>query len=74
MKKKSEPFIITVIQDLANISALVNTHFQNNEKTTQWMNTENPLLDGKEPVEMIFSGRTEKLLEIINTNLKNNEL
>lgn len=63
--KNDKPFIITVIQDLANVSALVNTHFKDKKKTSQWMNSENPLLGGKEPVEMIFKGRTKKLINFI---------
>lgn len=69
MKKENEPFIITVIQDLSNVSALANTYFKDEKKTSQWMNTENPLLGGQEPVEMIFKGRTEKLLKFIKNQL-----
>lgn len=74
MKKENEPFIITVITDLANVSSLVNSVFQNEVKTAQWMNTGNPLLGGQEPVEMIFKGKTEKLVEFIKTSLEQNEL
>lgn len=72
MKKDNEPFIITVIQDLSNISHLVNTHFNDEKKTTLWMNTENPLLGNQEPVEMIFKGRTEKLRKFIVSQLEGN--
>lgn len=72
MKKEDVPFIITVIQDLSNISHLVNTHFKDNEKTTLWMNTENPLLGNQEPVEMIFKGRTAKLRKFIESQLEGN--
>lgn len=72
MKKENEPFIITVIQDLANISSLVNTFFKDNEKTTVWLNTENPLLGNQEPVEMIFKGRTSKLRKFIESQLEGN--
>lgn len=73
MINKNEPFIITVIQDLANISTLVNTFFQDEKKTTQWLNTSNPLLGNQEPVEMIFSGRTEKLRTFIENSLTENK-
>lgn len=63
--KDSEPFIITVIQDLANITSLVNRHFNDEQKTQQWLNTENPQLKNQEPIEMIFKGQTEKLKNYI---------
>jgi len=70
--KESEPFIITVITDLSNVSQLVNTFFNDEKKTTVWMNTPNPLLGNQEPVEMIFAGRTEKLVNFIDSQLGGN--
>ena len=70
--KESEPFIITVIQDLSNVSQLVNTFFKDEKKTTLWMNTSNPLLGDQEPIEMIFAGRTEKLIDFIINQLGGN--
>lgn len=70
MKKENEPFIITAIQDMTNVTRLVNSFFKDEKKTTQWLNTANPLLGGKEPMEMIFSGQTEKLLNLIEDNLR----
>ena len=72
MKKEDTPFIITVIQDVAHVSSLVNTFFRDDKKTTQWLNTSNPLLGGQEPIEMIFKGRTEKLVDFINNQLEGN--
>lgn len=69
---KDEPFIITAIQDLTNISLLVNTFFKDEKKTTLWMNTSNPLLGDQEPTEMIFKGRTEKLRKFIISHLEGN--
>lgn len=74
MNKDNEPFIITVIQDLSNISRLVNTHFKDKKKTTLWLNTANHLLGNQEPIEMIFSGRTEKLTKFIKIQLEENNL
>lgn len=74
MDKGNEPFIITVIQDMANISALVNKFFKDEKKTTQWLNTKNPLLGDVEPIEMIFAGRTEKLRDFITNQLNENNL
>lgn len=68
--KKDTPFIITVIQDLANITSLVNTHFKDEHKTQVWLNSENPLLGNQEPIEMIFKGRTAKLLKFIKNQLE----
>jgi hypothetical protein len=72
MKKEETPFIINIIQDMANISFLVNTYFNDEKKTTQWLNTENPLLGNQEPVQMIFAGRTEKLKNFIEQQLLGN--
>ncbi len=64
------PFIITVIQDVSNITALVNTYFKDEAKTTQWLNTSNPLIGNVEPIQMIFQGRTEKLKKFIINQLE----
>ncbi len=74
MKKEDTPFIITIIQDLASVSSLVNSFFNNDKKTTQWLNTKNPLLGEKEPIEMIFEGKTEKLIGFINSRLEGNTI
>ncbi len=37
-------YVIDTIRDLTDISELVNTFFNDEEKTTIWMNTANPLL------------------------------
>ncbi len=68
------PNIIQAITDLANISQLINSHFDDEQKTTLWLNTENPLLGGQEPIEMILKGRAEKLQDFITTQLKGNTL
>lgn len=72
MKKEDIPFIITVIQDMSNVSRLVNTFFKDEKKTTQWLNTKNPLLGEQEPIEMIFKGRTDKLLKFIQNQIEGN--
>lgn len=72
MKKEDEPFVITVIQDVANISSLVNMFFKDDKKTAQWLNTENPLLGHQEPIEMIFKGRTKKLKKFLLSQLEEN--
>lgn len=66
------PFIITVIQDLSRVSQLVNTYFKDEKKTNQWLNTVNPLLGNQEPTQMIFAGRTEKLINFIENQLEGN--
>jgi uncharacterized protein (DUF2384 family) len=65
-------FVVDVIQDLANINALVNSFFNDEKKTTLWMNTPNPLLGGQVPNDMIFQRRTEKLRGFIETTLAGN--
>lgn len=67
-------FIVDVIQDLSNISALVNSFFNDEEKTTLWLNTPNPLLGGQFPTDMIFQGHTENLRGFIESQLAKNNL
>lgn len=67
-----KPFIISIIQDLANVSHVVNSYFKDEEKTQRWLNSDNPLLGDVSPVEMIFAGRTEKLLDFVKTSLDDN--
>lgn len=68
--KENEPQIITIITDLANISHVMNSYFKDEAKTTQWLNTENVLLEGATPTEMIFQGQTSRLIEHINGKYK----
>lgn len=65
----AEPFIITMIQDLANVSHLVNKYFKDESVTTQWMNTDNPGLNNKSPSDMIFAGNTAELIKFIEVNI-----
>ncbi len=65
-------FVVDVIQDLANISSLVNSFFNDEEKTTLWMNTRNHLLGDQIPYEMIFNRRTAKLRDFIQSQLSQN--
>lgn len=55
------PFVIQVITDLANVTNQVNSHFNDEKKTTQWLNSVNSLLKNKTPTELIFEGRIEEL-------------
>jgi len=71
---KNEPFIITQIQDMAYVAELVNSFFQDDKKTTIWLNTENPLLGNQIPMDMIFAGRTEKLVNFIKDRQEGNTL
>ncbi len=64
--------VITIIQDLTNVCALVNSFFQNEQKTTLWMNTKNPLLGDMSPNDMVFAGRTDKLQSFIESQLAEN--
>ena len=73
MNEENVPFVIKVIQDLADASSLVNSHFKDEKKTTIWMNSSNPLLGNKTPSEMIFENRTEKLMDFIKSSLIENE-
>jgi hypothetical protein len=66
MKK---PYIIQTLLEYSEVYELVNSFFKDKEKTNLWLNTENHLLGGLEPVEMIFLGRTEKLIKFIKNQL-----
>ncbi len=72
MDKKDTPFIITILQDLSNITSLVNSHFKDESKTQSWLNSDNPLIGNIAPAELIFQGRTEKLMDFINSSLGEN--
>lgn len=65
-------FVVDVIRDLQDISALVNTFFKDEEKTTLWLNTPNPLLGGQVPHHMIMQGRAAKLRLFIENQLEGN--
>ena len=67
--KSDEPFIITIITDLANITKMMTAHFKEEKKAVQWLN--NALPEGETPTEMIFKGQTEKLVEYIKRELIN---
>ncbi len=65
-------FVVDVLRDLNDISALVNTFFKDEEKTTLWLNTPNPLLGNQIPHQMIMQGRTDKLRMFIKNQLEGN--
>ena len=52
----------------------VNTFFNDTAKTVLWMSTPNPLLGNMKPNEMVFIGRTDKLIKFINVTLDENKL
>ena len=58
MKK---PYIVQVMQDIQDITSLANEFFKDEKSTTIWLNTENPSLGFKEPIEMIYKGDAETL-------------
>ena len=63
------PFIITIIQDVVSITEYVNKLTNDEDATRTWLNSENSALNGKEPIELIFEGRTEEVLEAIKAQL-----
>lgn len=44
------------------------------QKTFLWFNTENVLLGGSKPINMIITGRSDKLLQFIRSSLADNRL
>lgn len=43
-------------------------------KVSQWLNTKNPLLGGWTPLQMIDSGKGEKLLRLIWSQIDENKI
>lgn len=53
---------------------LVADHFEGDySKAKMWMDSDNPMLGGTSPIEMIKSGRHEKLMGFIETSIKENK-
>jgi uncharacterized protein (DUF2384 family) len=57
----------------AKIADLVRGFFKDEEKTKLWFHTENPMLGGIKPIDMIRQGRSEKLLKFVQAMLKENK-
>ena len=59
MNKK--PFIIKTILDILEVYE----HFDIEADGAAWLHTSNPLLDNKEPIDLILSGKTEQVKKIL---------
>jgi len=55
------------------IADLVMGFFKDEEKTRLWFHTENPMLGGIRPIDLIKLGRSEKLLKFVQTAIKENK-
>ena len=51
----------------------VQAFFQDSHKTQIWMREPNPLLGGVSPATMIAQGRADKLMQFIETSLRENQ-
>lgn len=52
---------------------LVREHFQGDQdKTSRWMSTRNPMLGNHSPEDMVMAGREEKLLAFVKAQLEEN--
>lgn len=60
------------ISDTCEVAVLVNSFFNDVDKTNTWMNAKNMLLGGVSPMYMIQCGRTEKLINLIKSCLEGN--
>jgi len=58
--------------DYKSIKALLMEHFKDNDKVIQWLTTVNPLLGDQIPIQMIASGRQDKLEKFIINALDGN--
>jgi hypothetical protein len=62
------------MKDLIKVKELVVEFFNGDDKKVDaWFATENALLGGWSPQEMIYLGRQEKLLKFIQTSLDENK-
>lgn len=52
-------------KELIEIIILVNNFFDNYEQTYLWMKTDNPLLGGVSPMDMVENGKSKRLLEFV---------
>ena len=65
-----EPAVTQIVNDIMSVNGKIRDFFKGDEgKMTEWLNTANPLLEGQEPIEMIFMGRTEELNRFIEDSL-----
>jgi hypothetical protein len=60
------------IKEWIIIFDLVNSYFEDEKKTSEWFFTENPLLGGVSPDQMIKLGRFEKLKTFVKQQLEGN--
>ena len=51
---------------------LVNSHFDDSDRTLLWFKTPNPLLGDVKPIDFVKMGRVRKLLAIIQSALSDN--
>jgi len=66
--------IIQVLKDGEVIAGMIAPFFNGNEeKMANWYFTNNPLLGGLSPAEMVALGKTEKLKKLIQNVLEENE-
>lgn|SRR5579859_4911248 len=75
MKDKEEQF--SEEQELNyQIQSIVDTISEvlGEEKAKLWMTAKNPLLGNQTPLEMLSLGRYNKLVEFINTQLRENDV
>jgi hypothetical protein len=65
MREPEEAIPRQELKAFAEIYARVAEFFQNTRKTTAWFRARNPLLGGLRPVEMLLSGRAQRLLRFV---------
>ena len=64
----------TEVEYEKDVRSLIDDFFKDTGTTERWMRTENPLLGGVSPYQMLKWGRGEKLLTFIKNQLAENRL
>lgn len=62
------------LDELTVIIRMLKKFFDDSEKIVTWIMTENPLLGGVSPHDMIQCGKFNKLCDFIETSLEENEI
>lgn len=58
-------------RDIRRVADMVLKHLKSKELAAKWMFTENPLLDGLTPAQMISRGRKGKVVRMIKAYDRN---
>ena len=69
---KDSKLLRDYLREQFDIYDLVNSHFNNHEKTKQWLFSKIPFLGDLVPVELVYCGRGDIVKKTIKTNIDGN--